>query len=312
LYEALAIDHPYVDSAMMAELKRCHADVAVVDYVPSASFVRSLYTSPIPRVTITLNREGAFYRELRRHGTVPCGSSSSSVAELRVRAFERWVYRRSSAVVALTRDDLPTFPGRPGIREVVAPAFDPSSARWSWTGAHRLLFVGSIGHYPNRVAIEWLATRLAPALQQLGSEVEVRVLGADEASVPPAWRHANVTYLGEGDRDLLTRELTGTGAFVAPIANRFGSKIKLLDCLAHGTPFFATAEALTGLPFVSGPLGWIDLNDAGALAREVEQQFAEPASVVAVSNRLAAELDDFLLRQRGVWGDLLRRVLASA
>jgi Glycosyl transferases group 1 len=311
LYEAAALDHPHVEPALMAELRRSDPDVVVVDYVPSASFARRLYTSRLPRVTVTLNREGDFHRELRRHGAVPPGVSASRIAELRVRSFERWVYRHSSAVVGLTEEDLPAFPGRPRIREAISPVFDRSPIRWGWSGARSLLFVGNIGHYPNRLAIEWLATRLAPVLEQVGSDVEVRVLGVDDSSVPPAWKRASMTFLGEGDRDLLTRELTRAGAFVAPIANRFGSKIKLLDCLAHGTPFFATDEALTGLPFVSRALGPIDLNDPGILASGVERCFAEPTSVVAASERLAAELDDFLVRQRGVWSDLLRRVVAA-
>jgi glycosyltransferase involved in cell wall biosynthesis len=227
-----------------------------------------------------------------------------------VRAFERWVYRRSSAVVALTSADLPTFHGRPRIREVIPPAFDPSPERWSWTGRRYLSFVGSVGHYPNRLAVEWLATRLAPALEQLRADVDVRIVGVAATAAPESWRRENVTFLGEGDRDLVTRELTGGGAFVAPIANRFGAKIKLLDCLAHGTPFLASDEALTGLPFVSKPLAPVQLDDPAAVAREIVRLFAEPSSVVRASERLAAELESFLLSQRGVWSDLLRRVAA--
>ena len=312
LYEAAALEHAHVEHDVMEALRRLRPDVVVVDYVPSASFVRTLYSGSLPRVTITLNREGAFYRELVRHGGVPPGASASRIAAYRAGRFERWVYRRSGAVVALTSADLPAFPGPPRIRSVIPPAFDPNPDRWTWTGSRSVLFVGNQVHYPNRLAIDWLATRLSPELERIGSDVEVRIVGAEESAVPREWRRRNVVYLGTGDATLAERELTGTGAFVAPISNPFGSKIKLLDCLAHGTPFFGTAQALTGIPFVSRPLGPIDLADPGALARDVERLFERPESVVEASDRLGLELDRFLASQRGVWLDLLRRVLASA
>jgi hypothetical protein len=295
----------------MEALQLARPDVVVVDYVPSASFVRRLYAERLPCVTITLNREGDFYRELRRHASVPPGASTSLVAAYRAQWFERWVYRRSTAVVALTAADLPTFSGRPLIRSVIPPAFDPSVTRWSWSGRRSLLFVGNVGHYPNRLAVEWLATRLAPELERVGSDADLRIIGADEDSVPSDWVRPNVVFLGVGDPELVSTELTTTAAFVAPISNLFGSKIKLLDCLAHGTPFFATAEALTGIPFVSRPLGSIDLDDPRALATEVGELLGQPESIVDASRRLASELDEFLASQRGVWVDLLRRVVAT-
>lgn len=311
LYEAAALEHAHVEHDLMEALGHLQPDVVVVDYVPSASFARALYSGSLPRVTITLNREGAFYRDLLRHGEAPPGASPSRIAAVRAGRFERWVYRHSDAVVALTSSDLPAFGGRPHIRSAIPPAFDPSPTRWRWSGERRVLFVGNLGHYPNRLAVEWLATRLSPELERIGSHVEIRVVGADEHSVPPDFLRPNVVYLGTGDSELAAHELTTTAAFVAPISNPFGSKIKLLDCLAHGTPFFATTQALTGIPFVSRPLGPIDLADPSGLASVIEGLFAQPESVVDASDRLALELDDFLASQRGVWVDLLRRVLAS-
>jgi hypothetical protein len=51
---------------------------------------------------------------------------------------------------------------------------------------------------------------------------------------------------------------------MAPIANNYGSKIKLLQCLSLGTPFLATSNALTGLRDLDAPL--IALDDAPAAA----------------------------------------------
>jgi hypothetical protein len=81
--------------------------------------------------------------------------------------------------------------------------------------------------------------------------ISIRIIGAEPANVPSEWRRQNVEFLGVGDAALVDRELSETGLFIAPISNRFGSKIKLLDCLAIGTPFAATRQALSGLPGLS-------------------------------------------------------------
>ncbi len=104
----------------MDQVRAVQPEVVVVDYVPSAVFVPSLYATPVPRVTITLKREGEYYREVRRHG-LPPDASPSRFAGWRAGCFERWVYRHSDAVVALTASDLPSWQGAPRTRVVIPP-----------------------------------------------------------------------------------------------------------------------------------------------------------------------------------------------
>src|SRR5262249_54338779 len=153
--------------------------------------------------------------------------------------------------------------------------------------------------------IEWLCTQLAPELIRLS--VGVRVVGAAEASVPEQWKQPNVTFLGTGDEELVKSELASVGLFVAPISNAFGSKIKLLDCLSNGTPFVATAAALSGLPFLSS-VPQIDLARPREAATLIGDLLVSPEQLVALSRRFEADRDDFLAQQHGVWGRLLTTV----
>ena len=61
---------------------------------------------------------------------------------------------------------------------------DPRPSRWRHTGARTPFFVGNVAHDPNLRAIEWLATRLAPELEVVDRDTEIRIIGADPESVP--------------------------------------------------------------------------------------------------------------------------------
>jgi Glycosyl transferases group 1 len=303
-HEATAITQSHVDGAFMAWIAQVEPDVVIVDYVPSVSFIRSVYSAPVPRVTITLNREGAFYRGLRNAGTVPPDSSRSWIANLRLDRFEKWVYRNSDAIVALSSGDLPTWRGRPRVRVVMPPALDPSPRQWGFTGPRSLVFVGNVGHYPNREAVEWLTTRLAPELESIGSDTQIRIIGASAESVPGTWLRPNVVFLGLADEEAVTDEFVSAGLFIAPIANSFGSKMKLVECVSYATPFIATTAALTGLPFLRD-VPRIRLNEPQAAAKLIEEWWAKPQALLEMSARLTEDLASFLVTQSGQWGALL-------
>ncbi len=95
----------------------------------------------------------------------------------------------------------------------------------------------------------------------------------------------------------------GCGLFIAPIANSHGTKIKLLQCLALGTPFLATRNALTGLRGLDAPL--IDLDDAPAAAKLAADLLDDRGRRIALSERLGVYRADGLETQRQAWCKLL-------
>ena len=109
------------------------------------------------------------------------------------------------------------------------------------------------------MAVEWIATRFAPALATYDPNATIRIIGASADMVPADWRAENVVYLGLADQAAVEREFTSADLFLAPISNLFGAKIKLLDALAFAAPFIATDQAMTGLSFLLG-VPRIDLN----------------------------------------------------
>lgn len=299
--EALAQSH--IDDAVLDAFKKMQPAVVVIDYLFSALYVPSLFSAPVRKVVITLNRELEFYRELKTLRGLPPDPSEDRLLE-----FERSIYQRCDAVVTLAAADIPTVAADKGW--VIPPLFDPARERWSYSGNARAVFVGNINHYPNFQAVEWIATCLAPMLELMRSTARISIIGASANDVPPAWRRQNVSFLGIGDAALVTTQLVESDLFLAPIVNSFGSKIKLLDCLAHGTPFIATQEALSGISFLEY-IPRIQVDQPRKAAEVVSALLQDGPTLSALSDRLARQLSDALNAQKGIWSNLFENILAA-
>jgi len=301
--ELYALAQSHVDGAVLEVFNTLNPDIVVIDYLFSALFVPSLFSSPVRRILITLNRELEFYREQRK-----LRGSSPDPSEERLAEFEPAIYRACNAVVALNASDIP--PVVAANSRVIPPLFDPAPERWSYGGNKTALFVGNVKHYPNLLAIQWIATQLAPALEAVDGKARIEIIGAVPEGVPAHWRRPNVTFLGIGDGALVTTKLTGSDLFLAPIANNFGSKIKLLDCLSHATPFMATEEALSGVTFLDG-VPRMRLDQPRETATTIAALLQDRTALTALSERLAEQLAGALKAQEGIWSSLFQQVLNS-
>jgi hypothetical protein len=314
-YEALAANNRAVDAELLRLIEVEQPSVLVVDYIPSAIFIPSAYRARnLNRITITLNPEVRFLRDLQRSASNGSEFSRSSIARLplaihqsiarlRLAIHQWWLFSRSDAVVALTKADLGFLSLLPKAH-VIQPILDGvPHGKWTDNGRRDLLFVGNIGHYPNRDAVEWLCMKLSSSLLAIDPGISIRIIGVESGNVPEEWRRQNIEFLGVGDTMLVDRELSQTGLFLAPISNRFGSKIKLLDCLARGTPFAATRQALSGLARLdAASLLWLDNPERSA---QTIKFYLDNKKNVELSKMLRRELDTRLAHQQTAWNKLV-------
>jgi Glycosyl transferases group 1 len=302
-YEVQAASHRGVDEELLRLIHAEQPRVLIVDYIPSAMFIPSAYAArDIRRITITLNPEVQFFRDLQRSSANGADFSGSSIARLRLAIHQQWLFSRSAAVVALTKADLGplSFLSK---AHVIQPIFDSVDQKWAGKNRRDILFVGNIAHYPNREAVNWICTKLSSPLLSIDPGISIRIIGAESENVPAEWRRPNVEFLGVGDAALVDRELCETGLFIAPISNPFGSKIKLLDCLARGTPFAATKQALSGLSQLRAvPLMRLDDPNQSAQTIRVHLDNGEGGTI---SEKLQRELNDRLSHQQAAWNRLI-------
>lgn len=310
-WELLAGSQPHIDENLGLLLLRTKPDVVVVDYVLSAIWAPNVYRTGIPCITITLNREAEFFSLARRLGNVQPDTSPTAVAEWRLNRFERWVYRNSAAVVALSKGDVPkTLPrGTEGL--AIEPMLAAREPRWRYAATKRLFFVGNVAHFPNLEAIQWLATRFAPALASTDPEARIVIIGASAKSVPSHWLHPNIEFLGQSTKEQVERHFTASDLFVVPISNDFGSKIKVLECLSYGAPLIATREALSGIPFAES-IPQFRLDDPEGAAKLAIDLMGDASTLNTLGKSLAVEMREARAASTAAWQQLIGRAALSS
>ncbi len=310
MFEKMAFECGYVDVRFRTIFDHVRPDIIVLDYLYTALFIPSAFHCGVPLTMITLNREREFYHqqcELRR---LPRDASDLPDAESRLERLENEVYGNVDSLVTLTPNDVPKDPAIAARTTVIEPVLEAYEHKWAWSGGRNLFFVGNLQHYPNFAAACWLCESLAPALEQADPRVRITIIGADVAEVPDPWRRPNVELLGRSTQEEVQRQFSNCGLFIAPIENSFGSKIKILECVAHATPLVATSEALTGLPSTDG-IPQFSLADPHGAAGLVSRLLDSRRDLEELSATLQTLLRAHLTRSELAWPPLVARLAAQ-
>jgi glycosyltransferase involved in cell wall biosynthesis len=108
-----------------------------------------------------------------------------------------------------------------------------------------LLFVGSMGYFPNRDGARFLVDEVLPHLRHRVGDCQVRIVG----SAPPdvLALHDPPAVVVTGFVDDLSAELAGADLAVVPLRHGSGTRLKILEAFAHEIPVVSTAIGAEGL-----------------------------------------------------------------
>lgn len=185
-------------------------------------------------------------------------------------------------------------------------------------GEGSLLFVGSLGYPPNAEGLAWFVGTILPRVRAKVPEATLTVVGrtprGGEARL--GWREApGVRFVGTVDD--VTPYIREAKLEVCPLLRGQGTRVKILESLAHGKPVISTAIGAYGIE-IGDPEGIIRrddpesfadactklLTDAGLRAARGEagrRYVLEHASPAAMQRRLA-ELVGTILAEQGMAG----------
>lgn len=173
----------------------------------------------------------------------------------------------------------------------------PSAA--SAAPAHDLLFVGNLSYRPNADAARWLCTEVLP---RLGGATLAVVGSRPGADVRALGTRKGVTVAA--DVPDVTPWYAGASVAVVPVGVGGGTRIKIVEALAHRRPVVSTTAGADGLG-LAGPDGPVAVADsaeefagecrrllddptlAERLARRGEEIVRETATVDVVAPRIA-------------------------
>jgi glycosyltransferase involved in cell wall biosynthesis len=107
-----------------------------------------------------------------------------------------------------------------------------------------ILLVGLFSYEPNADSAEFLVREVLPLLREEVPDVEVRLVGRSTRRVA-ALGGPNVRVIGEVED--LGAEYRNAAVVVAPVRVGSGTRVKIIEALAHGVPVVATPLGAAGL-----------------------------------------------------------------
>ena len=207
---------------------------------------------------------------------------------LKFERFEAWAYAAATAAIAVSAEDAELMRQRfgAGETEVVENGVDTQYFRPQRDvdrDPARLLYLGSLDWRPNLDAVALLLDDIFPQVRQQVPHATLALVGRH----PPDWLRARVKELPGvelfADVPDVRPFLAACGMLAVPLRIGGGSRLKILEALASGTPVVSTRVGAEGLRLTAdrdlivtdGPDGMAEAVVRGIRRPEELQDMAE-------------------------------------
>jgi glycosyltransferase involved in cell wall biosynthesis len=172
----------------------------------------------------------------------------------KLRRLERSAPARYGKVVLTSEYDRRVFPRRLAEQTLVIPNAISShllAAPLADPQTHSMVFVGDMGYSANVDAAFWFTREILPRVVEALPDARLLLVGKDDRGhLRPL--HDGKTVTATGRVDDVAPYVAGAAVSIAPIRVAGGTRIKILESLALGTPVVATTIGAEGLDLVPG------------------------------------------------------------
>jgi hypothetical protein len=179
------------------------------------------------------------------------------------RRFDLWKLRRLEAESArryrhhllCSQDDADTLRARYGALDcaVVPSGFDPEAFRADPRlprEGEQLVFLGSMDYGPNVEGVRHFARAILPRIQALRPNVRFQIVGGEPAPEVRALAGPAIELTGRVER--VAPYLQRASVLVVPLGIGGGTRLKIVEALALGTPVVSTTIGAQGLGLEHG------------------------------------------------------------
>jgi glycosyltransferase involved in cell wall biosynthesis len=254
---------PYsVASHSSRALRRAILDVksrAVVDlwqaeWTPYAAFFRVLGNAR--RLIMAHNVESQIWHRYYENETNPAKRCYIGHQWRKFERFERQAFHQVDRVVAVSPEDAASIREHFGVRyvDVVDNGVDTEYFQPQYSGRvpGKIVFLGSLDWRPNLDAVEQLLSRVFPAVRAQEPAARLLLVGRNP---PDSLRRRVATTPGlelHADVPDVRPFLAQAAVMVVPLRIGGGSRLKILEAMAAGTPVVSTRIGAEGLSVEHG------------------------------------------------------------
>jgi glycosyltransferase involved in cell wall biosynthesis len=260
---ALRLASPAYDEQLRSWLAEDTFDVVQIEGIELSPYLDTI-RSASPEATVVFDdhnceyllQERAFLTDLYSPARWP-GAAYSYVQWQRLRRYEAEVCRGADHVLAVSEADADALQRLiPELGITVIPngidteAYQPPADRGEEVD-NTLVFTGTMDFRPNVDAVLWFAREVLPRIQADVPDAQFLVVGQrPHRRLDPLRRNPAITLTGwvEDVRPYFAKATI----YVAPLRMGGGTRLKILEAMAMGTPIVATSLGAEGYPVVSG------------------------------------------------------------
>jgi len=163
-----------------------------------------------------------------------------------------------------------------------------------------VLFLGGVGHPPNRDAIEKLLQEIIPFVLTQMKRVQFSFVGRNDGY--PLISSENVVVHGQVND--VRPYIYGSDICVAPIYHGTGTRLKILEYMACGKPVVATSKAVEGLEEVSDGENIIIRDETKDFSQAIVELLNDESERKKIGR---AGLQ--LVKQKYNWQDIAKKVM---
>jgi glycosyltransferase involved in cell wall biosynthesis len=146
-------------------------------------------------------------------------------------------------------------------------------------GPHAILFMGLYAYAPNTQAVRFLVDEVMPRVLATAPDAQLVVTGGE---VP--FRHPWLINPGVIPFDEVPAMIRACSVGTAPIFSGSGTRLKILECMAAGTPVVSTVKGAEGVCVVDGASILLAEHGEG-FARAILGLWAEPRRAASLARK---------------------------
>lgn len=253
-------------------------DVAVFDFLHAA--VLAPEQLHVPSVMFTHNVETEIFARHLQVASNPLMRAMWRSQHGKMQRFETQALRRFDVVVAVSDRDAKQFSGSYGVREpfVIPTGVDLDFFQWAPPSRDReIVFCGSMDWLANQDGVDYFLDEIWARIVRDVPDARMTVVGrAPPASLVERARRFGPAWNFTGFVDDVRPYLQGAAVSVIPLRVGGGTRLKVYEAMAMGSPVVSTTLGVEGLPVTPGE-HFLQADDPEAFAGAVVGLLRDPA-----------------------------------